>query len=137
MVGDRGARNGAGRPQEVVTILQHERVSEAARRMYENRIGCLVVVDDGGCLVGIISERDILGWVGKATPETYRQRVLDVMAREVVTGEPGIGLQEAQERMSRNGIRHLPLVSKGIPVGMVSLRDVAAGQVAERAVPCA
>lgn len=108
----------------VITISQYSRVTEAAKVMHEARVGCLVAVDDGGQMVGILSERDILDWISCATPSTYMQRVCDVMTRDVLTGEPGMSLDAARERMTANGIRHLPLVHRGVPVGMISLRDV-------------
>ncbi len=116
------------RTTDVITICQYSRVTEAARRMHELRIGCLVVVADDGddTMVGIISERDILNWIGSATPETYMQRICAVMTRNVVTGTPEMSLADARDLMLDHGIRHLPVVDNGVAVGMVSLRDVLA-----------
>jgi len=115
----------------LVTIPQNERVTEAARWMHENRVGCLVVVDDDRKMTGIISERDILRWIGELTPETYFQRVGDVMTTEVISADPTTPLAEAQDRMAEHGIRHLPVVEDGILVGMISMRDLVSREVRE------
>ena len=115
-----------GQTQEVIAISQHEHVIDAARLMYENRIGSLVVVkaDDDETMVGIITERDILRWISNATPQTYFQEVHKIMTREVVSSQPGAPLSDSIAMMDKYQIRHMPTVVGGKAIGMLSVRDL-------------
>ena len=110
-----------------LTIGRDVRVEEAAKKMYENRVGSLLVVDEEGVLVGIITERDILyavgeGLIGKGVP------VWEVMTENPVTAKPDEPLVEALDKMVEARIRHLPVVDEdGKPVGIVSIRDLTDG----------
>ncbi len=110
---------------KVVTVYQHQRVTKAAQVMQEHRVGCLVVVDEQEKMVGIVSERDILKWVASASPTSFRQRVEDIMTRNVVYVSPNTPACDARQLMQQNNIRHLPIVDNGRPVGVLSIRDVA------------
>ena len=114
----------AVKPLTVVTVYQHQRVVEAAQIMQENRVGCLVVVDDQEKMVGVLSERDVLKWVASASPTSFRQRAQDIMTRNVVYISPKTPTCDARQLMLKNNIRHLPIVDNGRPVGVLSIRDV-------------
>ncbi len=117
--------------REVVIVTQFQRVTEAAKAMFENRVGSLVVVedDDDNTMVGIISERDILQWISQASPETYFQRVQDIMTNDVIFCESDVPLTESWKLMKQNGIRHLPVVKNGVAVAMLSVRDLLERQI--------
>lgn len=95
---------------------------DAAGRMWKQQTGSLVVMD-GAELLGIITERDIMKAVARgddldATP------VSAVMTRSVLTVSPDTSVAEAAQHMSTRWIRHLPVVSNGELLGMVSQRDL-------------
>lgn len=113
-------------PREVVTIRQNELVLQAARLMWAEGVGCLAVVDDSGRLIGIVSERDIVKWVSKFESESLSKRVVDIMTSSAFTCPPGVTREQARFLMKANQIRHLPIVLDGMPVGMISIRDVLA-----------
>jgi CBS domain-containing protein len=94
--------------------------------MHEERIGCLVVTvdDDDESMVGVVSERDILGWISNASPKTYFQQVYEIMTRNVISCPPGTPLSESVEQMDLHQIRHMPTVVDGKAVGMLSARDL-------------
>jgi len=94
--------------------------------MFENHIGSLVVVagKDDETMVGIISERDILEWISKATHETYSLSVGDIMTKDVISCDTETPLDEAWEIMRMHNIRHLPILKNGRAVKMLSLRDL-------------
>ena len=112
--------------QEIIAISQHERIMDAARLMHENRVGCLVVAagNDDETMVGVITERDILGWISNATPETYFQQVREIMTRDVISCLPDTPASESLEQMKRHHMRHMPIVEDGKTVGMLSVRDL-------------
>jgi CBS domain-containing protein len=95
---------------------------EAAQRMVERRVGSIVVCE-GERLVGILTERDILGLFARGELEA---RVADVMTRNPETVEPDESLAQARLVMLHGGFRHLPVVERGRLVGMLSLRDLLA-----------
>jgi CBS domain-containing protein len=96
--------------------------------MTSRRVGSVMVVE-GGQLVGIFTERDALVRVLAAglDPETA---TLD----QIMTADPTVipvtaSLSQALHVMHDGGFRHLPVVEGGKPVGMVSLRDAAGGEI--------
>lgn len=112
--------------REVVVVSQFQRVTEAAKVMFKHRVGSLVVVadDDDDTMVGIISERDVLGWISEATPDTYFQQVRDVMTKDVIFCKPDVPVRESWKLMKGNSIRHMPVVKNGVAVAMLSVRDL-------------
>ena len=109
---------------KVVTVYQHQRVVEAAQVMRNHGVGCLVVNDVQEKMVGILSERDILKWVANASPTSFRQKVEDIMTRNVLHVSPRTPTCDCRQMMQQNIIRHLPIVENGGAVGMLSIRDV-------------
>ena len=57
--------------------------------------------------------------------------VRDLMTREVVTCSPDDSMADAESRMNKHRIRHLPVVERGKLVGMLSIRDVTAWRLQE------
>ncbi|MEX0832777.1 MAG: CBS domain-containing protein [Actinomycetota bacterium] len=105
-----------------VTDRPQDTIAEAARKMWEQQTGSLLVTD-GDKLVGIITERDILRAVG--TGMELGSKVLDVMATELITIHAGATLREAAALMTEKWIRHLPVLEDDKLVGVVSQRDLA------------
>jgi CBS domain-containing protein len=107
-----------------VTVTKNTSIQDAARIMYEKRIGSVLVVDDEGKLVGIVTERDIVfacaqGW------DASRHAVWEIMTENPATIRPSDNVVAAMEKMRQLGVRHLPVVDEeGRPVGMVSFRDI-------------
>ena len=108
---------------EVVTVGRGETVTDAAKRMREANIGCLVIVD-GDSLVGIVTDRDLLiGCLGAGHNPSERQ-VSDYMSSPVITESPATEIQIAAHMMVSRRIKRLPLVEDGKLVGLVSFSDL-------------
>ncbi len=106
----------------VVNVSPEATVAEAVARMVEERIGA-VAVCEGGRLVGILSERDVLRLADEGG--SFRQRpVGEVMTSRVVTVAPEVGIVEAAALMGERQIRHLPVVEEDRLLGIVSMREV-------------
>jgi CBS domain-containing protein len=88
--------------------------------MVERRVGSIVVVE-GERLVGILTERDVLGVFARGE---FDARVEDVMTRHPETVEPDESLSQARLVMLHGGFRHLPVVEGRELVGMLSMRDL-------------
>jgi CBS domain-containing protein len=108
--------------QAAVTDRPDDDLAAAARRMWDQQTGSLLVLD-GEDLVGIITERDVLRAV--ATGTALGTPVSEVMSKDLITVEPGTSLREAARIMTERWIRHLPVLESGRLVGVVSQRDLA------------
>ena len=94
----------------------------AVNTMNEQRTGC-VLVQRAGKLVGIFTERDVLTRVIFRNT-TSTMTVESVMTKDPETLEANQTVAWALNKMSVGGYRHIPIVEKGRPVGVVSVRDL-------------
>ncbi|HEY1514605.1 MAG TPA: CBS domain-containing protein [Gaiellaceae bacterium] len=92
----------------------------AAAAMNERRVGSALVVE-GGRLIGIVTERDVLRAVGSGD---VGGRVGDWMTRHPETVDADESTQQAAVVMIHGGFRHLPVLDEGTPCGIVSIRDL-------------
>jgi CBS domain-containing protein len=111
----------AGR--EVFHLRTDQTVREAARYMTEKRVGAAAVLE-ANRLVGILSERDIMGRVVARGLDPDRTQVGEVMTRELAVARIGDSHDDGVRKMKQVGCRHLPVVDEDRLVGMVSLRDL-------------
>lgn len=96
-------------------------VDEAVARMRREGVDCLLVVDKG-TLVGIFTDRDaILKVAGRPT---QGRTIGEVMTHDPVILRSGDPVAVAIHKMAVGGFRHVPIVKGGVPVGIVSARDV-------------
>jgi CBS domain-containing protein len=113
----------------VVSVEMSESARLAVLRMLEEGVGS-VAVTDAGRLVGIFTERDVLGLAGDGT-DLDTVRVGDVMTREPITVDAGVAVLDAARLMGERKIRHLPVVEGEHLLGMIGIRDVL-GSLVER-----
>ena len=100
-----------------------ENVRDVARKMAEKNVGAVAVLD-GGKLVGVFSERDLMKRVVAAGLNPEKTPVEKVMTKDIVVAKPMDDLDDALQKMHSIGCRHLPVVEGGNLVGMISLRDL-------------
>jgi CBS domain-containing protein len=106
----------------VVAVGPAQSLREAAQLMAKHRVGS-AVVQDAEQLVGILTERDVLGAVASANdPEAVS--VEQIMTADVVTVGPDWDLIEAARVMADRRIRHLVVYEGGQLLGVLSVRDV-------------
>ncbi len=101
----------------------NESVRDVARHMRDLNIGAIAVLD-GGKLVGIFSERDIMARVVAEGRDPDATPISLVMTKEIIAAEPVEDVNVALQKMKTRGCRHLPIVEGGTLVGMISLRDL-------------
>lgn len=106
----------------VATARPEDSLITAAKTMLERKIGCVVVVDQGK-VVGIFTESDLVRCAASGH-DPNRTLVKDVMKSPPVTCDPKAPIEEAYAHMRRNQIRHLPIVDKGLLVGIVTMKDL-------------
>lgn len=99
-----------------------ESIGDAAERMRFYEVGSLAVLDDGS-LVGIFTERDVLGAMADRC-DPSRTPIVLYMTHGPTTISDDTDIADAAALMLSLGVRHLPVLESGAPVGMVSIRDV-------------
>lgn len=112
----------------VVVIEGSAPLLTAARRMREQHVGCLVVVDESGAhrrVAGILTDRDIVTAVIAEGVDPSRLRVEDAMSTEVVSARESDALAALLATMRRKGLRRLPVLGEhGTLTGLVTLDDL-------------
>jgi len=112
----------------VRTIGFQEKVESALKMLFENKISCLPVLDDSGKVMGIISERDILREIFKNPGHALDARFVgDAMTKDILIGLADDDLDYIMNIMSRNNIRHMPIMAGPTLIGIISIRDVVKG----------
>ena len=109
--------------REVYHIGAERTVREASRYMTERRVGAVAVLENSR-LVGILSERDIMGRVVAKGLDPDATEVRQVMTRDLVVAHVGDSHDDGLRKMRQAGCRHLPVVEGDRLVGMVSQRDL-------------
>ncbi|MGC4086145.1 MAG: CBS domain-containing protein [Vicinamibacterales bacterium] len=111
------------RPSFLFQIERTAPVTDAVRVMTDQNVGIVAVLDDG-VLVGVLSERDVVQRVVAAGLSPRTTLVEDVMTTELVLGDADEDCRLAMLKMDRANIRHLPVLSGGQLVSMLSVRDL-------------
>ncbi|MCW7942148.1 histidine kinase [Streptomyces hygroscopicus] len=107
----------------VLTIGPTHTLRQAAALMSARRVGAAVVLDPDAGGIGILTERDILNSVGLGQcPDTERAHAHTTT--DVVFAAPTWTLEEAARAMAHGGFRHLIVLDRDEPVGVVSVRDI-------------
>ncbi len=108
---------------EVVTVPPSFPVQDAMRLLVEHNIGSVVVAQEK-VVEGILTERDILRLAAGDSDAMASMKVEDVMTKEVVVALLDDSVDYVMEIMTKNRIRHLPIVDQGWMQGILSIGDV-------------
>ena len=114
----------------VLSIKADANVLQASKKLRYHNVGSLVVMDELGVAVGMVTERDMLNKVLAEAKDPTTTLVKDVMTNGVVSITPLTSIPAAQKIMAKHGIRHLPIIEDGLLVGMLSTRDILSYQFA-------
>jgi CBS domain-containing protein len=121
----------ARKGKEMVSVTPAATVLEAARHMNARGTGSVLVLE-GGQLVGIFTERDVLRRVVAERRDPATTAVRDVMTTSLITCKPETPVGECAAVMTQRRIRHLPVVGPDGLCGLVTTGDVLAFQFAEQ-----
>ena len=115
----------------VYTISPRAELRTAIDWLNTHRIGALVVLDEGGGLAGIVSERDIIEALARSDSRVLSERVSTIMTRDVITCAPEDRLDDLMAVMTRRRVRHLVVIDGGRLAGIVSIGDLVKAQLTE------
>ncbi|MGN6170450.1 MAG: CBS domain-containing protein [Solirubrobacteraceae bacterium] len=107
--------------RNLLSVEPGEKITEIAQRMVERNVGAVLVLD-GGRLLGIMTERDIIRAVARGLHGDAV--VAECMTKNPETIEPDDTTQHAAVLMIHGGFRHLPVVERDEVVGILSIRDL-------------
>ena len=108
----------------VETVRPDATLRVVAWTLKVNDVGALVVTREDDRILGIISERDVVRALTDHGPDVVRVSVSDVMTTAVKTCSPSDSITAVMARMTRDHIRHLPVMDGGRLAGIVSIGDV-------------
>ena len=104
-------------------IDREENLSTVATIMTDKRIGSLLVIQ-GGVIVGIVTERDLVQKVIGLAKEPAEVSVGNVMSSPIIDIDINRTVHDASDLMAEKGIRHLPVTENHVIVGILSVRDL-------------
>ncbi|NIP42982.1 MAG: CBS domain-containing protein [candidate division Zixibacteria bacterium] len=110
--------------REIFKVTPETVVKDGLEIIMKNRIGALLVMDENDKLAGIITERDILWRIYKDGEEALHKKVDDYMTRNVIVGIPDDDIETAEQFMTVNRFRHLPIMEGEKLVGLISIGDI-------------
>ena len=113
----------ADRSNEIVTVSRDTKVIDAIALLAERRIGAMPVME-GGRVVGIFSERDVIYCLKKEGADVLNAPVSRAMTAPVFSAEPDMPLLTALALMTKRRIRHLPVIEDDRLIGFVSIGDI-------------
>ena len=107
----------------VATVAPETTVTELLAGLAEHNIGAMVVIGPNG-VEGIVSERDIVRRLHEHGADLLNEQVSEIMTSVVVTCAPGDSVDSLSALMTKHRVRHVPVITGGQLVGIVSIGDV-------------
>lgn len=121
------------KPVAVISVAPETTITEVVRILAEKRIGAVLVMDAQSALVGILSERDIVRTLASHAGDTFAMTAAQLMTHSPTVTSPEASVVDAMEIMTEGRFRHLPVVSDGKLVGLVSIGDVVKARIDQQA----
>lgn len=110
---------------EVCCVKPDTKVYEIAKLMGQNHIGCVPVCDDKNCLVGIITDRDIILRSIANDKDVKSTKASEIMTTNVCTCNENEDISDAENKMAQNQIRRIPVIDNNKVIGILTLGDLA------------
>ncbi len=109
---------------DIVTVAPSEALEFAAAKMKLEGVGALVVCEGERKLLGVISERGIVGAVVDYGPKALQRPTSDFMDANPVTCSPDDTIASVAKNMTAERVRHTPVCGAGGIVGIISIGDI-------------
>lgn len=108
----------------VITTEKSTKLLDVARNMVDKKIGSIVVVNLAKEPIGLITETDILRAISKYEQKFFDLTAQDIMSKPLITIHATADVERVEKEMKRHKIKHLPVISSGKLVGIVTTRDL-------------
>jgi CBS domain-containing protein len=109
--------------QRVVTVTQAETIRDIVATLSREKIGVVVVSDDGAVVAGILSERDIVKGLAEQGAKLLDLTARDLMTRSFTPANLDMPILHVLDTMTQGRFRHMPVVDNGKLAGLVSIGD--------------
>lgn len=121
----------AHKGHDVVTVRPDATCRELLALLARHNIGAVVVSSDGTSVAGIVSERDVVRHLNERGAAVLDEPVSRLATLVVATCGPDDPLDELRETMTLRRVRHIPVLSDGRLIGIVSIGDVVKSTISE------
>lgn len=108
-----------------ITMSNDDTVLDAAMAMRDADIGDVLVLEEGGKLAGIVTDRDIVVRAVATGKDARSVKLGAIASRSPITVSVDASVEEAIRLMRQKAIRRLPVTENGRAIGVVSLGDLA------------
>ncbi len=109
--------------RKIIWVREDETLKDAALKMTTSDVGCVLVLDDDGRCIGILTERDFVRLFANDVESTSLVR--DYMTKNPITVKEMTSIAEAKNIMATHRFRHLPVTDNDEHViGVLSIRDI-------------
>jgi CBS domain-containing protein len=113
-----------GKGAAIITAVPGESLHHVSQLIAKYRIGAVLVLDEHGRAIGIVSERDIVNALAAFGAAALDMAASEVMTRNLLTCSPDAAADEILTVMTNSRVRHLPVIENERLVGIVSIGDV-------------
>jgi CBS domain-containing protein len=110
--------------KEVVTVAGETCAGDVAQRMRSESVGSVVVVNESGAPIGIITDRDLARRVVAKGTDPAQTTAASIMSDQLLTVDASERLQQVARMMSDHGVRRIPVLHERRLVGIVTYDDV-------------
>lgn len=117
--------------QGVLTVTGETTVGDAAAILSKEKVGAVIVSEDGVHPQGILSERDIVRELGMRGQVCLGDKVADIMTEKLISCRPGDRAIQVLQTMTDGRFRHMPVMEGDETVGLVSIGDVVKARLEE------
>lgn len=117
---------------KLVTVKHDVTIKKASQTLSRESIGLLLVLDDHDELVGLLTERDITQFLGRVGTQTANATVSAAMSDAWLLATPEDSITDVMRLMTDERLRHLPVMSQGRVVGVISIGDILKSRLAEK-----
>ena len=111
---------------EVSCVTPDKTIKDCATIMCNKHVGCVPVCDNSQNVVGLVTDRDIILRAIACNKDVNSTPVSEIMTCEVCCCTPNADVTEAENLMSQNQIKRIPVVDNNRIVGIITLGDLAA-----------
>ena len=116
---------------DVITVQPETTLVEAAAILASNKIGTVVISEDGKKASGILSERDIVRAIAHRGVQALGAPVNNFMTRKIVTCRREATADQVLTIMTDKRFRHIPVVENGEMIGLITQGDVVKAKLSE------
>lgn len=117
---------------DIVHVRPNATLYDVSVMLAEYDIGAVLVRDDAGRVLGIVSERDVVRNLAAHDCDALSLSVEEVMTRDVVTATPRTTAVRALEMMTEGRFRHLPVMDGDRLQGLISIGDVVKQRISQQ-----